>query len=262
MLDWKKYHNGGNQVADVKVALMTGTGQGIGKGCAIEMAKAGYKVSLMSPSTRSLELAEELGGIGRQGSVMDKVDLQAMVDATLEAYGRIDAVVSNMGHGGGVPDAIKTVGFDPEFEGPLLELTDELWHESLDMYVLSVVKIARIVTPIMIGQGGGSFVNISSMNTVEPRAPYPMSMLRGALHSFAKLFGDRYARHNINMNNLMPGFCENVNLSEPARQSIPAQRPATFAEIGQACVFLASDGARYINGQSILSDGGMNRAVR
>ncbi len=245
-----------------KVALMTGTGQGIGAGCAREMARAGYKVSLMSPSTRSIELAEELGGIGRSGSVLDAGDLQAMVDDTMNEYGRIDAVVSNMGHGGTVPDAIKTVGFDPDFDGPLLELPDSLWHESLDMYVLNVVKLARIVTPIMIEQGGGNFVNISSMNTVEPRAPYPMSMLRGALHSFSKLFGDRYARHNICMNNLMPGFCENVNLSDFARRSIPAQRAARFAEIGKACVFLSSEDARYINGQSILSDGGMNRAVR
>ncbi|MEM9604049.1 MAG: SDR family oxidoreductase [Pseudomonadota bacterium] len=249
-------------MADRKVALMTGTGQGIGRGCAIEMAKAGYRVSLMSPSNRSVELADALGGIGRRGSVMDTDDLQAMVDDTVRQYGRIDAIVSNMGHGGSVPDAIKTVGFDPDFDGPLLELSDALWHESLDMYVLSVVRIARIVTPILIEQGGGAFVNISSMNTLEPRAPYPMSMLRGALHSFSKLYGDRYARHNIRMNNLLPGFCENVNLSEAARQSIPAQRPASFEEIGQACVFLASDGARYITGQSILSDGGMNRAVR
>ncbi len=246
----------------LKVAIMTGTGQGIGKGCAIEMAKAGYKVSLMSPSHRSEELAQELGGIGRRGSVLEVADLQAMVDDTMNTYGRIDAVVSNMGHGGSVPEAIKTVGFDPEFDGPLLEHPDELWHESLDMYVLNVVKLARIITPIMIKQGGGTFVNLSSMNTVEPRAPYPMSMLRGALHSFAKLYGDRYARHNISMNNLMPGFCENVNLSEFARMSIPAQRPATFEEIGKACVFLASEDSRYINGQSILSDGGMNRAVR
>lgn len=249
-------------MSELKVALMTGTGQGIGKGCAIEMAKAGYKVSLMSPSARSKELAEDLGGIGRQGSVLDNDDLQAMIDATMEKYGRIDAVVSNMGHGGRVPEAIKTVGFDPDFDGPLLELPDELWHESLDMYVLNVVKLARAVTPIMIEQGGGSYVNISSMNTVEPRAPYPMSMLRGALHSFSKMFGDRYARHNINMNNLMPGFCENVNLSEFAQRSIPAGRAASFSEIGEVCVFLASEGARYINGQSILSDGGMNRAVR
>ena len=87
---------------DSRVAIMTGTGQGIGRGCAVEMAKAGYSVSLMSPSNRSIELAEELGGIGRSGSVMDLADLQAMVDATMETYGRIDAVVSNMGHGGSV----------------------------------------------------------------------------------------------------------------------------------------------------------------
>ena len=182
----------------------------------------------------SIELAKELGGIGRSGSVLDAGDLRAMVDDTMSRYGRIDAVVSNMGHGGSVPEAIKTVGFDPDFDGPLLELTDELWHESLDMYVLNVVKLARIVTPIMIEQRGGAFVNISSMNTIEPRAPYPMSMLRAALHSFSKLYGDRYARYNIRMNNLLPGFCENVNLSEFARKSIPAQRPATFEEIGQA----------------------------
>lgn len=249
-------------MTDLRVAIMTGTGQGIGRGCAIEMAKAGYKVSLMSPSERSVNLASELGGIGRQSSVLEGDDLQAMVDETMSEYGRIDAVVSNMGHGGSVPGAIKTVGFDPDFDGPLLELTDELWHESLDMYVLNVVKLARIVTPIMIEQDGGAFVNISSMNTVEPRAPYPMSMLRAALHSFSKLYGDRYARHNIRMNNLLPGFCENVNLSEFARTSIPAQRAATFEEIGQACVFLASHESRYITGQSILSDGGMNRGVR
>ena len=239
-------------MSDLKVALMTGTGQGIGRGCAIEMVKAGYKVSLMSPSNRSIELAEELGGIGHRGSVLDVSDLEGMIHDTMTKYGRIDAIVSNMGHGGAVPEAIKTVGFDVNFDGPLLELSDELWHESLDMYVLNVVKIARIVTPILIEQGGGAFVNISSMNTIEPRAPYPMSMLRCALHSFSKLYGDRYARHNIRMNSLLPGFCENVNLSEQARREIPAQRPATFEEIWQACVFLASEGARYINGHSIL----------
>lgn len=249
-------------MSDIKVAIVTGSGQGIGRGCAIEMARAGYKVSLMSPSWRSVELARELGGLGRSGSVLDAGDLRALVEETLQEYGRIDAVINNMGHGGSVPEAIKTVGFDAAFDGPLLELSDDLWHESLDMYVLSVVKLARLVTPVMIEQGGGAFVNISSMNAVEPRAPYPMSLLRAALHSFSKLYGDRYARHNIRMNNLMPGFCENVNLSEAALKSIPAQRPATFEEIGQACVFLASEGARYITGQALLADGGMNRAVR
>ena len=63
-----------------RVAIITGSGQGIGAGCAREMAKAGYKVSLMSPSERSIKLAEELGGIGCAGSVLEADDLQALVD--------------------------------------------------------------------------------------------------------------------------------------------------------------------------------------
>ncbi len=129
-------------MSDYRVAVMTGPGQGIGAGCAREMAKAGYKVSSMSPPERSANPAKELGGIGRRGSVLDVEDLQALVDDTIGKYGRNDAVVSNMGHGGSVPEAIKTVGFDPEFHGPLLELTDDLWHESFEMYVLNVVRLA------------------------------------------------------------------------------------------------------------------------
>ena len=245
-----------------KVAIITGSGQGIGAGCARSMAKAGFKVSLMSPSNRSIQLAEELGGLGRSGSVMEADDLKALVETTVARFGRIDAVVNNMGHGGGVPEEIKTVSFDPDFDGALLDLPDSLWHESLDMYVLSVVRIARAVTPIMVDQGTGSIVNISSMNALEPRAPYPMSMLRGTLHGFAKLYADRYASKGIRMNNLLPGYCENVNLSDFARRSIPANRPASFEEIGQVCVFLASDSSSYVTGQNILADGGLNRAVR
>ena len=84
-------------MSNYRVAIMTGTGQGIGAGCAREMAKSGYKVSLMSPSNRSIDLAKELGGYGRSGSVLDVDDLRAMVDDTMSKYGPIDAVVSNMG---------------------------------------------------------------------------------------------------------------------------------------------------------------------
>jgi NAD(P)-dependent dehydrogenase (short-subunit alcohol dehydrogenase family) len=64
------------------------------------------------------------------------------------------------------------------------------------------------------------------------------------------------------MNALMPGFCENVNLSPEALRQIPMQRLARFDEIGRACVFLASEASSYMTGQSILVDGGVNRAVR
>ncbi len=249
-------------MSKIKVAVVTGAGQGIGAGCARSLANTGYKVVLMSPSGRSMELAKQLGGVGLQGSVLDEEDLCKLIDLAMSEFGCIDAVVNNMGHGGGVPEAIKTVGFDWDFDQDILELPDSLWHDSLDMYVLNVIRMARVITPYFVKQKMGAIVNISSMNTVEPRSPYPMSALRGALHAFTKMYTDHYARHNIRMNNLMPGFCENVNLSDRALHEIPAGRAALFTEIGDACVFLASEKSTYINGQNILADGGMNRAVR
>jgi NAD(P)-dependent dehydrogenase (short-subunit alcohol dehydrogenase family) len=245
-----------------RVAIVTGSGQGIGAGCARSLAEAGFKVVLMSPSDRSVELAKELDGIGMRGSVLNVCDLESLIELAKSHYGRIDAIVNNMGHGGGLPTMIETIVFDPSFEGPLLEVDDATWHESLDMYVLTAVRISRLVTPVMMSQGVGSIVNISSMNAPEPRPMYPMSVLRLALHGFSKLFADRYGRYGIRMNNLLPGFCDNVPLSQSALDSIPMARPARMDEIGHACVFLASDASSYMTGQNILVDGGVNRGVR
>jgi len=251
-------------MAQVKVAIITGAGQGIGAGVARSFAEAGYAVSLMSPSERSLKLARELGGTGRQGSALEPADLKSLVDATVDAYGRIDAVLSNMGHGGGpAPSITKSTVYDPGNFADPLGFSDEAWHGALDMYVLSVVRMARLVTPIMVAQGGGAFVNISSLNATEPRPGYAqMSVLRGALHGFTKLFADKYASAKVRMNNVMPGYCENVEMTDAALRSIPIGRTARFSEIGNVCVFLASEGASYMTGQNVLVDGGINRAVR
>src|SRR5215211_3483188 len=109
------------------------------------------------------------------------------------------------------------------------------------MYVMSIIAMARRVTPVMVARGGGTFVNISSPDALEPRQPYPMSVLRAALHGFTKLFADRYARDNVRMNNLLPGFCENVNFTGQSLQDIPMARPARFEEIANACLYLATD---------------------
>jgi NAD(P)-dependent dehydrogenase (short-subunit alcohol dehydrogenase family) len=251
-------------MTQMKVAIVTGAGQGIGAGVARSFADAGYKVSLMSPSERSVELARKLGGIGLRGSALESADLKVLVEATVQTYGRIDAVVTNIGHGGGAAPAVTTsTVYDPTTFADPLGFDDEAWHKALDMYVLSVVRIARLGAPIMAAQGGGAFVNISSLAATEPRPGYAqMSVLRLALHGFTKLFADEYAAQKVRMNNVMPGFCENVPMSEAALRSIPMGRTARFGEIGSVCVFLASEGASYMTGQNLLVDGGINRAVR
>ncbi|MBM3542612.1 MAG: SDR family oxidoreductase [Alphaproteobacteria bacterium] len=247
-----------------KVAIITGAGRGIGAGVARVFAEAGWAVSLMSPSERSVSLAKELRGMGRRGSVLDDADLAALVEETRARYGRIDAVVNNMGHGSGEPGAIQeSTVFDPARTPDPLAFPDSVWHSALDMYVLNVVRMARAVTPIMADQGGGSIVNISSLNATEPRPGYAqMSVLRAALHAFTKLYADKYATQAVRMNNVMPGFCENVTMSEAALRSIPMARTGRFSEIGQVCLFLASDASSYMTGQNLLVDGGVNRAVR
>jgi NAD(P)-dependent dehydrogenase (short-subunit alcohol dehydrogenase family) len=245
-----------------KVAIVIGSGQGIGAGCARSLAEAGFRVVLMSPSERSVALAKELGGVGIRGSLLDDHDIKALVDLAQQTYGRIDAVVNNMGHGGALPGPISSTVYDKSFEANLLEIEDAVWHEGLDMYLLGVIRVARLVTPMMVAQRSGSIVNISSMNAPEPRPAYPMSVLRLALHGFTKLFADRYAPYGVRMNDLLPGFCDNVTLSQTALDSIPMGRPARMDEIGRACVFLASGASSYMTGQNLLVDGGLNRAVR
>jgi NAD(P)-dependent dehydrogenase (short-subunit alcohol dehydrogenase family) len=83
----------------------------------------------------------------------------------------------------------------------------------------------------------------------------------GARDTLSSVCG-KYARHNVRMNNVMPGYCENVAMSDAALRSIPMGRTARFDEIGRACVFLASDASSYVTGQNLLVDGGVNRAVR
>lgn len=230
-----------------KVAIVTAAGKGMGAACARELAAQGYEVALMSTSTNSIELAKELGGLGLQGSVTEPADLARLVNETMEKYGRVDALVNNTGH-------------PPK--GDLLEISDEAWHTGLDLVLINVVRMARLVTPIMQKQGGGAIVNISTFAAFEPSLSFPVSSaLRAALGSFAKLYADRYAADGIRMNNLLPGYIESYPVGEDLLQTIPMQRSGTLHEIGKTAVFLLSDGAGYLTGQNIRVDGGISRSV-
>jgi NAD(P)-dependent dehydrogenase (short-subunit alcohol dehydrogenase family) len=234
-------------MANEKTAIVTAAGKGMGAACARALHAAGYKLALLSNSGGAVVLAEELGGIGMTGSVTSVDDLTALVDRTLAAYGRIDLVVNNTGH-------------PPK--GPLLELTDEDWRTGLDMILLNVIRMARLVTPIMQAQGGGAIVNISTFAAFEPSLTFPISCsLRAALGSFAKLYADQYGPENIRMNNVLPGYINSYPESEALIAQIPMGRYGMVEEIGKTVVFLASEGGAYITGQNLRVDGGITRGV-
>ena len=141
-----------------KVVIVTAAGSGMGAACARELANRGYAVALMSPSGKAENLAKDLGGLGLTGSVTEETDLESLVGESLERYGRIDGVVNSTGH---------------PASGEILELTDEQWHEALDLVVLNVVRMARLVTPAMLRQGGGAIVNVSTFSAFEPSPVFP-----------------------------------------------------------------------------------------
>jgi NAD(P)-dependent dehydrogenase (short-subunit alcohol dehydrogenase family) len=235
----------GNAPAD-KVAIVTAAGSGMGAACARELAGRGYAVALMSTSGKAEALAEELGGFGLTGSVTKQADLDALVGGTLDRYGRIDGVVNSTGH---------------PASGEVLELTDEQWHEALDLVVLNVVRIARLVTPAMLRQGG-AIVNVSTFSAFEPSPAFPLSSsLRAALAGFAKLYADRYAAEGVRMNNVLPGYVESFEIDQETRESIPMGRRGSVAEIAKTAAFLLSEDSGYITGQNIRVDGGLTRSV-
>ena len=231
-----------------RVAIVTAAGKGMGAACARELAARGYSLALMSPSGSATDLAEELGGVGFEGSVTEEDDLRALVDVALDAFGRVDAVVNSTGH--------------PPTGDEVLEIADEDWHAGLDMVVLNVVRMARLVTPVMLRQGGGALVNISTFSAFEPSATFPVSSaLRSALAGFTKLYADRYAADGIRMNNVLPGYMDNFELDEEVRGAIPMRRPGAMEEIARTAAFLVSPDASYITGQNLRVDGGLTRSV-
>lgn len=230
-----------------KVALITAAGSGMGAAIARKLADLDYRVAILSSSGRGEALAEELGGVGVTGSNQNPQDLQRFVDTAMESFGRIDAVVNSAGHGP---------------KGKILEISDEDWHQALDIYFLNVVRMARLVTPILQASGGGPIVNISTYAAFEPEPAFPTSgAFRASLAAFTKLFADEYASANIRMNNILPGFIDSLPEKEIFLNRIPMGRYGTTDEISETVAFLLSDGAKYITGQNIRVDGGITRSV-
>lgn len=229
-----------------KVAIVTAAGRGIGAAIARALAAEGYKLALLSPGPTVETLGKDLGGFGLRGSVTEPGDLLRLVEEAMQRWSRIDAVVVNTGH-------------PPK--GSLLTISDDDWHKGFDMVMLNVIRLMRLVTPIMQAQRSGAVVNISSAFAFEPEADFPMTTLRAALTAWTKLYADLHAAEGIRMNALLPGFTDSLPEKEARRTRIPMGRYARAEEIANAAAFLVSDKASYITGQSLRVDGGLTRAM-
>lgn len=219
----------------------------MGADAARRLASDGFKVGILSSSGKGEALGLELGGFGVTGSNLDGDALTALVEGAKERWGRVDVLVNSAGHGP---------------KGPVLEISDEEWHQGMDVYLMNVIRPTRLVTALMQGQGGGTIINVSTFAAFEPDPLFPTSgVFRAGLAAFTKLYSDQYASQNIRMNNVLPGFIDSLPETEDRKARIPMGRYGLASEVSSLISWLASDEGAYMTGQNLRIDGGLTRAV-
>lgn len=241
-----------------RVALVTGASRGIGRGIAEALAAEGARVAVTS---RSADAGAEVAGrLHGKAYVFDSDDLGAvdgLVRAVERDLGPVDVYVANTG---GPP-----VGGDP------LGFTEEQWAAAHRSLIVSPMKILERVLPGMRSRGWGRVVAVSSSAAVEPLPWLQLSNAHrpGLLAAFKHLARET-AADGVTFNAVLPGRILTDRIigntgsaeaaQEAARTEVPAGRLGDVAEIAAAAVFLASERASYVTGQSLRVDGGLTRS--
>jgi 2-deoxy-D-gluconate 3-dehydrogenase len=240
-----------------KVAIVTGASRGLGRAMAHALAEAGADVALAARSKPDLEeTAALVARAGRRALVVptdvtSPAEVDALVARTVAELGRLDVLVNNSG--------VARVK-------PLVEWTPEEWRALLDVNLVGVFNGCRAAAPHLLGQRSGKVINVASMLAAVGLPGYTIySATKGAIVAFTRTLGVEWARHNVQVNAIGPGWFA-TDMSAPAfaddrtgerlLRDIPARRTGRPEEIGPLTVYLASAGSDFMTGQTLYLDGG------
>lgn len=242
---------------DGRVALVTGAGGGVGRGIALELAAAGYRIAVndLDAGGHAAETVRQVHALGAEAfavaaSVSAPSEVAGMVDAVVQQFGRLDLLVNNAGI---------------QVWKPFLELTEAEWDSVIDTNLKGCFLCTQAAGRIMRGQGGGSIVNIGSGSN---KTPFPTlvsyTASKGGIEMLTKVAACELGPLGIRVNCLAPGaiLIERTRLEHPDYAGTwgrvtPLQRIGLPADVGRAVVMIDSDDAAFITGQTINVDGGL-----
>jgi 3-oxoacyl-[acyl-carrier protein] reductase len=250
------------------VAIVGGSSSGMGRACALALAREGCNVTLFARRDNLLaEAAKEIEDLGTgasaffvAGDATDSEALRSVVDRTLDRFGRLDILVNNTG---GPPAG----GFE--------EFGEEEWQAAWQLTLMSALRLTRFALPALRESRRGRIVNITSSAVKEPNEGLLLSnTYRPGVIGWAKTLSQDEGPNGITVNSIAPGYIDTERLSglyalgddpEKARRDdaalIPLRRFGDPAEIGAAVAFLCSMQASYITGITLLVDGGLAKGL-
>ena len=243
-----------------KTAIITGAATGIqgsimgfGGASAWQFLKEGARVVITDINVESgVRTATQMQEAGFDAAFMEhdvtvSSDWERILNATFELFGTPDILVNNAGN---------SARFNVE------ETTENIWQQQMDVHAKSVFLGSKQTIPFMKKSGGGSIVNISSIyGLVGSPTVTAYHAGKGASRLLTKSIAVQYAKDNVRMNNILPGFIDSLPEKEEFKQRIPLKRYGTTNEISEVISFLTSEGAAYITGQNIRVDGGITKSV-
>jgi dehydrogenase/reductase SDR family protein 4 len=241
-----------------KTALVTGGGRGIGKAIAQRLAGAGANVVIASRKMENLEqTAREFSGLAGKTVPVEchvgrKEQLEKLVTETEAKLGPVDILVNN---------SATNIG-----QGPALEVTDEALLKTTEVNVLAAHRLIRLTVPKMIERGGGSVINIASIAGLRPQTHgLVYSFTKAGLIMMTRVWAVEFGPHNVRVNAICPGlietdfsayFWQNEDHVALLRATQPIPRVGKPEEIGGMALYLASDEASFVTGQTFVVDGG------